>query len=301
MTHRSFHIAFLLPLVCWLFAAAPPSKTLATENGGSTYSNGASFFGVAYLPSPGLYLVNFSGYYSAHAFMLEGGKSLSVFKASYVTNAFRFLYVAPGRVFGAKTAYLLNVPLVNLNLVSPKGAQHKYGIGDITIDPLSLGWQQKNVSYLATVDLVFPTGDFNGNDVANIGRNYFAARPLICLTYTGLGPTVVSLKVMYDINGSNPATHYRSGNEFHFDYAIGYRSRRSSYGIGGYFYLQTQADSRNGIIVGSNGFKGQVFAIGPEAFFALKHGSVILAYQHESAAQNRAQGQRYWLVATIKL
>lgn len=136
----------------------------------------------------------------------------------------------------------------------------------------------------------YPNGaeDFMAGAVPPPG-NYF----INYFTYVGNKGLDVSAKFMYDVNTENEDTGYQSGQEFHVDYTIGQKVKNFSFGLGGYYYFQTTDDKLNGIKVG-DGFRGEVFAIGPEVKFDCGKTSFILKYQKETASEYRPEGDKLW-------
>lgn len=66
--------------------------------------------------------------------------------------------------------------------------------------------------------------------------------------------------VGYGINGTNPVTHYRNGNELHVELAAGKRlSPHGVAGLAGYAYRQVTPDRGVGGTLG--GPKGRVFGV----------------------------------------
>jgi hypothetical protein len=100
---------------------------------------------------------------------------------------------------------------------------------------------------------------------------------------------------MYDINTENDDTKYKSGQELHVDYTIGYHiSKEWTVGLGGYYYYQTTEDELNGAKVGSDGFEGRVFSIGPVVQYGYKNMSFTLKWQPEFEAKNKPEGNKFW-------
>lgn len=64
--------------------------------------------------------------------------------------------------------------------------QSNNGIGDLIIDPFAIGWHWGGWHMVAGVDMYLPTGSYDKNDLANIGRNYVTLEPL--LVFTCLNP-----------------------------------------------------------------------------------------------------------------
>nr|WP_234793168.1 transporter [Ensifer adhaerens] len=65
----------------------------------------------------------------------------------------------------------------------------------------------------------------------------------------------------FTFNGENPATDYRTGTEFHAEWAVTrHFGQEFSTGVAGYFYQQVTGDSGPGASLGD--FKGRIAAIG---------------------------------------
>ena len=198
------------------------------------------------------------------------------------------------------------VPIVyeDVSVGTPIGtiSDTQTGLGDIIVDPFILSWHFSKNFHLATgVDIYMPTGRYDQYDLANTSRNYWTFEPIVAFTYLTDFGLEVSSKFMYDINTNNPDTDYRSGQEFHFDYTVGYKIENWNLGVGGYYYKQFTNDKINGEkVVALNGmevdpgFKGQVLAVGPELKYSYKNMSFVLKYLFETAVDNRPEGNNLW-------
>jgi len=100
---------------------------------------------------------------------------------------------------------------------------------------------------------------------------------------------------MYDFNTENDDTDYQSGQEFHEDYTLGYHiNKQWAAGIGGYYYCQMTNDELDGEKVGTDGFEGRVFAVGPVVQYGYKNMNFILKWQPEIEARNKPEGDKFW-------
>jgi hypothetical protein len=281
------------------FAGTAP--LFATESGGGHYPNGAEDFMSGALPPPGTYFLNYLSYYKADSFRDEHGDRLfSRFDLDVAANTLRLIHVTPHTLFGANWAVHAFVPLVYLDVsrtIAPPIAgekDHAFGIGDLIVDPFILGWHTKNWHFTTGLDIYLPTGEFDERDLANIGRNYWTFEPIFAFTYLSDGGLELSSKFMYSFNTENNDTNYRSGEEFHFDYTLGYHTGPWSLGVGGYYYQQTTDDKVNGQKP-FDGFKGRAFAIGPQVKYDYRNMSFTLKYLAETEVENRPQGDGLWL------
>ncbi|HWR90032.1 MAG TPA: transporter [Dissulfurispiraceae bacterium] len=268
----------------------------ATEFGGGAYPNGAEDFMAGALPPPGTYFINYLTYYTADKFKgLKDPLGRDVdFSVDVIANTFRFIHVTKYQILGANWGVQAFLPFLYVDASFPFGSDDKFNIGDIIIDPILLGWHTKNWHFGAGLDIYIPTGDFDKNDLANTGRNYWTFEPVFLFTYLSDGGFEVSSKFMYDFNTENDDTNYQSGQEFHFDYTIGYKIKNWSLGIGGYFYKQTTNDEIDGRKVEPDGFMGRVFAIGPQVKYDYKNMAFTLKYQKELDVKNRPEGDKFW-------
>jgi hypothetical protein len=268
----------------------------ATEGGGGAYNNGAEGFGAGMIPPPGTYLLNYLTYYTSDSLNnKDGNKAIPKFELNVGAEVARVLHVTDIKLLGANLGFQVILPLVHLDVAVPFRSQSNNGLGDMTISPFILSWHTPNLHYVAGLDVDMPTGAYDKNDLANIGRNYWTFEPIFAITYMSDSGFEASGKFMYDFNTRNNDTSYLSGQEFHFDYTIAKRFDAFTAGVGGYYYKQVTDDKQNGNTVGSDGNKGQVFAIGPQFKYDYKNMSFIFKYQKEMLVENKPEGDKFWL------
>lgn len=288
-----------LALALSLAAMAP--HALAKE-GGDQSANGSEGFMAGALPPPGSYYINYLGHYDGRlqnqngdAVQAPNGKELAV---GATFNVMRFVHVTDKKILGADWGFQAILPVVQQNFDVFGAKSDASGVGDLVVTPVALGWHfSKNLHVLAAVDFFLPTGRWNGNSPAQqIGANYYSIEPLLGVTYLTDSGFEASAKLMYNIKASkNPETQYKSGDEFHMDYTLAQRTGPWAFGVGGYYLKQTTDDKVNGVKVGANGNRGEVFAIGPQVGFTGQDGSqFIVKWHHETEAENRFQGDKVW-------
>ena len=289
-------ILSLLVLMLLIGATIFSSTVLATEGGGGAYPNGAEDFMVGALPPPGTYFLNYLEYYRATSFRdKDGDRLMPKFELDVVADVFRLIHVTKYKIFGASWAMHVFVPIVHMELEASMGKDHTTGLGDIIVDPFILGWHFKNFHLITGADIYIPSGNYNKRRLTNTGRNYWTFEPIVALTYLSDNGIELSGKFMYDINLENPATDYKSGQEFHFDYTAGYHLNKClALGAGGYYYQQTTNDEVDGDKVGTDGFKGRTVGLGPMASYNYKNMFFTLKWQKEFEVENRPQGNNFW-------
>ncbi|WP_397448777.1 transporter [Pseudomonas sp. NA-150] len=272
----------------------------ATEGGGSTYPMGVENYMSGAMPPPGLYAQFYVGHYEADSLRDNGGHKVPVdFRVQANSIAPRLIWVTHSQVLGGSLAFHTIVPLVDLKVNLNGQSQRKQGLGDIIFGP-ALGYHLSDkLHIIAAVDFLAPTGDYDKHDLTNIGRNYWAVQPVLALSYVDPTGLNIDAKTMYDINFKNNDTDYRSGQELHVDYAVGWGFGQGwVVGVGGYAYQQTTNDKQFGDTIEDN--KGRAFAIGPSVKYTSNKGWFLTAkWEQETDVRNRAQGDAYWMKLTV--
>ncbi len=294
------------------------NQAQGTEGGGTLYPGGNEDFMMGALPPPGFYYLNYFLYQHSGDFSDvripqgvpgAGNKISSLtngvapdFDMNVVANVFRFVYVTPIKILGADWAMHAIMPVLNVDarLRLPNGATmfdgSDAGIGDITIDPIILGWHfGKNFHLITGLDINVPTGQYDQTSAVNVGRNYFEFEPVAAFTYLHDRGFEASIKLMYDFNLKNMSTDYQSGQEFHFDYLIGQHYCNWMFGVGGQFYQQSTNDEFPGQALDFDGNRGQAFSIGPAIQYQYKNMFFGLKYQHDVVSENRPDAQKVWV------
>ena len=270
----------------------------ATEGGGSAGANGTEDFNAGAVPPPGFYYLNYLTYYAADNLKDDNGNTVPIaFNVKATANVSRFIYVTDYKILGANLGMQTLIPLVNLNVTTPGGHHSAAGLGDILVTPALLAWHTKNFHAVTAIDVFMPTGDYDKDTIANIGRNYFTMEAVAAGTYISDTGIELSTKLMYDVNSKNHKTDYQTGDEFHADYLLGYHLNKFKLGINGFVYKQITDDGGSGA---TNGNKGQVFGLGPAFSYNYKDIDFAVKYQKEFLAENRAEGQKVWFKLAMR-
>ncbi len=273
------------------------SSAMAKE-GADQYPNGAENFLAGALPPPGNYFINYLGYYQGD-YRDNNGDKVSGLKVNATFNALRYVFVSNYKLFGGDWGMHAIVPFVYQNMDTPFpaiGNGSVFGLGDITIDPIIIGWHFPPDWHITVgLDINLPTGKYSSTDPTDsIGANYYSFEPIFAFTYLNQGGFEVSAKLMYNIKTENNDTNYQSGDEFHMDYLIGQHFGPWAVGLGGYYLKQTEDDKQNGQTVDPDGNRGQVFAFGPAVKYDYKGMSFIGTWDHETDVKNRFQGNKFY-------
>lgn len=277
------------------------SAALATENGGGAYPNGAEGLMTGALPPPGDYFVNYALYYTADTFKNDAGGTLMLpdgsrapFDLEIAGTVLRYIHVTDKTLWGGSWAQHIFVPLLYVDVKTPAGSDSKFGLGDLIVDPIILGWHKPPFHWAAGIDVYVPVGAYDEDEIANVGRNYWTIEPVLALTYLDENGVEASAKFMYDFNFENDDTDYESGEEFHFDYVVAKHLGAWTVGVGGFYYEQVEDDEGTIGMDPSGGNKGKQFAWGPQVGYQHKGLTFSLKYQDETETENKPEGERLW-------
>jgi len=203
----------ILILAVLLFAGT----FLQAKEGADQYANGAENWFTGALPPAGWYYINYFGYYTgelrdgAGDKVNVGGSTPSV---SAVFNAFRILDITTLKIAGADYGVHAIVPVVYQS-VNLGGTNSVTSLGDMTIDPLVLGWHHPQWHAVAAFDINLPTGHYEKNDPrVCVGAHYYAFEPLLALSYMPKSGWEASAKLMYNIKTTNQVTNYTRARNF---------------------------------------------------------------------------------------
>lgn len=292
----------------------------AAEAGAGFYLLGSKGPTAAVTPPPGVFFSNDVYVYSGD---LGGGKALPTggrlavgVDGTAVIDVPTVLWVLPDELLGGRVGLSATVPFgwknteADLTLTGPRGRTFTGDTGDTVFtvgDPVlgaSLGWEAGNFHWQAGVLVNVPVGDYQDDELSNLSFNHWGAD--VSGSVTWLDPMVgldLSAVVGMTFNAENPATDYRTGDEFHVEWAaVQHFSPKFDAGFVGYYYKQVSGDSGEGA---SGPFKGEVTAIGATVGYTFEAGelpvSTRLKYFHEFSAENRAEGDAFYATLSIPL
>ena len=279
------------------------------KEGGDQYPNGAESWFAGAAPPPGLYYINYFGYYTGELKDGSGQKAVvngTTPSVDATFDAFRFVEMTPFKILGADYGMHVIVPVVyqSMNL---NGRNDNSSIGDITIDPFILAWHRPAWHAVAGMDINLPTGHYDKTDPrVSIGAHYYSFEPVFAFSYMPKSGWEASTKFMYNLKTTNQATDYHSGQEFHMDYLAGKHIGGWMVGGSGYLLKQLTDDTVGGQVVAAapnlwdEGRRGQVVAVGPSAGYTHKrHMTFIAQWQHETLVRNRFGGDKVWFKMII--
>jgi hypothetical protein len=273
-------------------------------------------------PPPGVYFQQDSYFYGGN---FGGGRQLSFGPAVGVNiqqrtwvNVETAIWISPVEILGGNLGLTASLPFgtprvsptivadfPRLNrTVGRTVTEENLNVADIPIQAF-LGWHSGNFHWQLGVMGFVPSGTYDPNSFSNVSLN----RPAVDTwgSFTWLDAEKgheLSGRAGVTWNGTNTVNQYRSGNEFHLEWAaMQHFSPQFAVGVVGYFYDQFTGDSGPGARLGP--FKGRVVAVGGEADYSFKLGelpvSTKLRVYREFDTVNRFQGTSGFLTIAVPL
>lgn len=255
-------------LCCAVALAVLPAPAQVTGH----YVNGVEGLLAATLPGPGLYYRQYNAFYTTTRLTGTNGKTVPIgFDLTVWATAHRLIYMTHNKVLGADYGMDVIIPTQMTNVRAPGAAMadSKFGIGDLWVEPLLLGWHGKRWDAALGLGFYAPTGQYSVTRPASPGKNmwtlmstfggtlYFGEHNSWHLTALG----------RYEVHTQNRATHVTPGNDFHFEWGLGHMIPEGGVvyncGLTGYAQWQVTNDSGSGLTWNPH-THDQVFAVGPE-------------------------------------
>jgi len=290
-------------LVLLVASLLPLAVGSAAENGISVYPAGVETIMPGMMPPAGQTLfLEFNNFYQANGLMDGNGHSVVPgFHLRLAAVAVKVVHDWGLRALGGTLVSSVALPVLYEHLDGPFGNLHKSGLGNPDIGVLAVAYGRHAWHWWYGVDAYAPGPQYTKNDILNVGQHYFAVAPEGAFTYLPGGGAEISSKLQYIVNFKDPATAYRSGHEFIWEYAaMQHVAKKLSMGLNGYAYQQTTDDLQNGVPV-PTGYRGRVLAAGPQIEYHLSGVALILKYQKEMLVQNRTSGNSFWCQIGVPL
>lgn len=293
----------LVPVLMFLlFLSAGP--VLATEDARGVYPNGAEDCYAGCLPPPGTYFINYTTYQKFDSIRDNGGHKFPIdLKADLGATVFRFVKGTGCKVLGADWYWHVLIPVKYVHVHTDVPGLHgsKTGLGNLTFNPMILGWHFGDWHFAAGVDINTPAPGYDKDDFVNTGVGYWNMEPIFAFTYLNKSGFEVGAKFMYDYNWANWQTAYKTGQEFHFDWAVGQKFNNWKLALVGFYWQQLTKDELGDRFGGYKGTdiapfkgKGRVWSLGPMVRYDYKNMFFLLKWYHEFDAKNTVEGDGFW-------
>jgi hypothetical protein len=300
---------FLTLAISVLFLSMSAVSVQAAEGGYSNYVPGTYGDFAAAVEPPSKFTIRNDIYHyqadggkSARSGLIEADADLEI-----NMNLLTLLYKPDVEVFGAHYGFGALVTIVDLDIdagirlggLSVRRQDDVVGLGDITLIPGILFWSSGNYHFTLAEYIVTPTANYDSDDLANAGLNYWTFDTNVAATYlnaeTGQD---YSINIGYSYNTENSDTDYQTGQELHIDYMLNqFLSESFAIGIQGFYLKQVTGDSGSGASLGS--FKAEAAGVGPAVLWNTKISrqevSFIAKWLHEYHAERRIEGDHVFV------
>jgi hypothetical protein len=265
------------------------------------YINGVEGIKAATLPPPGYYYRMYTLLYSADTLRDGSGDEANIgFEATALAIANRFIYSSNYSLLGGNYIADIIIPVVYQSVdIGVLGVDdNQFGIGDICIEPFVLAWHGDRYDAAVGAALYAPTGKYDKNDAASIGKDFYTVMFTAGATcYFDPEKTIAaSVLARYETHTRAREADIRPGDDFHFEYCISKTVGAYDVGLAG--YCQWQVSDDNG--TGASDIRDSVFAVGPEFATMIPSLKLLasLRAQLEFGAEDRPEGRVVTLTLT---
>ncbi len=268
----------------------------------SSSFNGTADFYAGAAPPPGFHLID----YNLHIDITDvehKGLGITGGNGNLTAVALRPIYVSNKGLLGGNLLLHSIIPVITLEAelesngttVVDDGAG---GLGDVYFG-VGMAWHTPIWHWLAVLDVITPTGDYNNTNNLNVGNNAAVIEPVVAVT--GLFPNGLELsaKLMYSYFTKNHdfgpnSDVYQTGQAVHLDYLVSYAvTQNLKLGVTGWFWEGLEDDELNGKRL--KGSRDRERAVGPAVRFQDGKFSVLAKWVAPITADNRIAGNQTWI------
>ncbi|MCB1125262.1 MAG: transporter [Verrucomicrobiae bacterium] len=293
----------------------------AEEGGSGHYMPGATASFIDALPGrTSVAAVPTYTYYQGSAarnIPIIGGVALNLDATVHAVSV-PLIYQTPLKLVGGHYAAGVVLPYVSVetkggvtfsNPTLPSGFRRDTadGLGDVALLPFMLGWTRGDLKYDVRLSVFAPTGNYDRNDLANVGKNYWSFDPEITVSYLG-SKTGLEASAFAGVcfNLKNEETDYQTGSQFHLDVTVAEHLPLGKLGVvglgaNGFLYQQLSGDSGSGAVLGD--FEGRSLGVGPVLSYVTKVGKTDLLAElkwlPEMDVEHRLKGDYLWLKVAL--
>jgi hypothetical protein len=252
-------------------------------------------------PDPGFYLIDRFITYDADQLRDRRGEVVPVkgLRLGVLANGFGVAWAIELPKLGTRASATVAAPLVDVRVNSdrPEASVERFGLADVFIQPLKLGWRRERFDAVMSYALYVPTGKSplaggrgvsNGqftHEFAGGGTYYFDERRAWYLTALA----------SYQLNQQKRGIDLTRGDTFQVQGGMGVSvfDRRLDVGIVGYALSQVRDDRGADVPPLLRGARDEAFGLGPELVLSLSPLPLRmrLRYERDLMVKSRPKGE----------
>ncbi len=257
-------------------------------------------------PPEGIYAIDQLIVYDAHDLVDRSGNAIPVgLRADAVGNMFGVAATLRVAALSTYVTTAIGVPVsrVNVSTQEPEASLDRFGLGDLFLQPLELGWRTARADIVAGYAIYLPTGRVEPGGTDGVGNGYWTQEP-------SLGGTLflddrrgwnISALASLDINGRMRRVDITRGTTLQVQGGVGTTLLRIvDVGVVASGLWQLTDDSGAALPAPLRGARDRVYAAGPEIGLTIPPIRVrcTVRYEHDFLALSRPQGQIFFFGVT---
>jgi hypothetical protein len=258
-------------------------------------------------PPPGIYVVDRIGTYHSDELVDRSGNRLPV--GLDLDALFGNVGISGTYEWKQISTYLtaaVGVPMARVSVTTsnPAASIDRFGLGDLYVQPLQLGWSTPHLDALVGYALYLPTGGHEpgGND--GIGRGYLSQEPSLGATAWFDGDRTWQLTALasYDFNLKTRDVDITRGQTLQVQGGLGKKLfGMLDLGLAAYALWQTTDDAGSALPAAVRGARDAAYGLGPEIDVTIPTIRTRLAmrYEHDVVVHSRPLGQTFLVTLTV--
>lgn len=266
-------------------------------------------------PPPGIYLNNLNYFYGADEIKGRNGNRLGLQgDINLYLNATAFVWVPKKKVLGGNYSFSAAVPFMNNNPDLPRlnVDENHFGLSDIYIQPLGLGWHKPQADFNVGYAIVLPTGKFTQGADDNTGLGMVGHEFTAGVTgyLNKKREWHASTAAAFDIHHNKRTADIRVGEMLTLEGGVGRSWKQGGINAGAVYFAQWKLTSDSGSdlsrvlqLAGVENFKNRSFGVGPEFNMVIPkiEGQLMFRYLKEFGNRVSTQGQTFVVSLTFFL
>ncbi|AKU93264.1 SphA family protein [Vulgatibacter incomptus] len=298
-------------LPCWTLAAA---LCLAAGSAGAQQDLGHKVLGTLGLQAgsvaePGVYVADRVLFFSAgHVVDREGNRLPIALDLDAFANGIGVggaAKIAPLSTY-VSAGFGIPVAHVTINSDRPEASIDRFGLGDLFVQPLKLGWRLPRLDLVTGYAFYAPTGRFSKGGTGGVGRGYWTHEVSAGGTFFFNRARTWHLSALgsYDFNQRMERIDVTRGDTFQIQGGLGTSLFRFlEAGVAFYAEWQVTDDRGADLPAALRGLRERTFGLGPEigALVAPLRSKLFVRYEHDLVVRSRAVGQVFVAGLTVAI